>query len=118
MIQLLMHFSGSEECNSLGMQDGRIGGGQITSSPSASGNGYSAKFGRLHYSSGVGFIPSNYATSWMSVKLQQPAIILGVATQGRRSGGGWITSYHLKYRDNGILKTYLENNSTKVRLYH
>ena len=55
---------------------------------------------------------------YLQIDLQKDHVITGVATQGRRGGGQWVTKYQLEYIDHGFStwSYYQIDGTTKVRL--
>ena len=95
------------ECQeALGMRTGAISDVQITAS-SIWDSSHEAYQGRLNFQaipwkSGSRSAGRNDLYQWLQVFLGDLFTVTGVATQGRSDHDQWVTSYRLRYIDNGL----------------
>ena len=82
---------------------------------------YSPYYGRLNGTRGYGWCASTCcgSTEWLQVDLGKTFELCGVATQGYRGGGPYVTDFKLNYSvDGSSWTTYLNTDSSEmVRFY-
>lgn len=103
----------------LGITDGKVPNSAMTAS-SAHGNNWEyhgPQHGRL-WGGGPwgGWIPQwNSAGQWIQVDFGKEVAVGSIATQGRRDGSYWMTSYFLAYsQDGNTWKSYTEGGLRKL----
>jgi len=100
-------------CNMpLGVEDGRIREGALTSSSSYSY--LTPKYSRLHgyYSWSA---RTNDLNQWLQIYFVVSTRVTGIATQGRHNSNQWVTKYSLQYSTDGQrFTTYRQGGTTKV----
>jgi hypothetical protein len=102
----------------LGIADGRIPDSAMTAS-SCHGNNcgyFGAQIGRLYGVAGYGgWMPNqNRAGEYLQVDLQKAQEIGGVATQGRKDGSYWVSSYWVVYSMDGATWEYVMRGNERV----
>ncbi|XP_022777767.1 protein sidekick-1-like, partial [Stylophora pistillata] len=112
----------------LGLGNGRISDGSITTSSVQSAN-TPAKNGRLNYTSGSSWCARTSDTNpYLQIDLQTLHIICAVSTQGNSQAEQWVKTYKLQlstdgtswtdYKEGGQVKFFLGNDDRNSILKH
>jgi coagulation factor V (labile factor) len=104
--------------NRFGISTGGIADGALSAS-TAHGNNwnyYGPRNARLYHGGSYGgWIPRyNRAGEWVQADLGRVSEVGGVATQGRRGGSYWVTSYYIVYSLDGTNWTYYSLRGDRV----
>ena len=108
-----------EDSKPLGMENGEISDGQITSS-SDWHSSHRAANGRLNFVAGNGRTGAwssgaNDLNQWLQVDFQRSTIITAISTQGRKKYNQFVKSYTISFGDDGKhFNSYKTGNIPKV----
>ncbi|KAL9987513.1 hypothetical protein ACROYT_G001835 [Oculina patagonica] len=107
------------ECQeTLGMENGAIPDEQISVSSQLDAN-HSAVQGRLQCEAGSWSAGSNDVNQWLQIDLgSQYTEVSRLATQGRSDAAQWVTSYKLRYSNDGVnFQYYREQGQTADKVF-
>ncbi|XP_078357060.1 uncharacterized protein LOC144641914 [Oculina patagonica] len=118
-ISMRVELYGCQECQeTLGMENGAIPDEQISVSSQLDAN-HSAVQGRLQCEAGSWSAGSNDVNQWLQIDLgSQYTEVSRLATQGRSDAAQWVTSYKLRYSNDGVnFQYYREQGQTADKVF-
>jgi len=106
----------------MGLEDRRVHRGQLSASSSANYN-HGPDRGRLNQRNtngrtGAWCSQRRDTRQWWQIDFERKTTLTGIATQGRYEANQWVTSYIVRYGDDGrVFRDYRQYGRTRVCSY-